>query len=81
MPLRRLAMIRPNRSQSKSLLAGYRLKLECSLIDGARWFAPVFRPSLDVATCPNCGRLSRMVFQHLGLLVCLRCYDRVGRPN
>ena len=48
---------------------------------GARHIAPVFRPSLDVATCPNCGRLSRMVFPHLGHLVCVKCYDRIGRPN
>ena len=48
---------------------------------GVRHIAPVVRPSLDVATCPTCGRLSRMVFQHLGHLVCVRCYDKVGRPN
>jgi hypothetical protein len=48
---------------------------------GARHIAAVCRPSLDVATCPTCGRLSRMVFPHLGHLVCVRCYDRVGRPN
>ena len=48
---------------------------------GARHIAPVGRPSLDVATCPTCGRLSRMVFPHLGHLVCVRCYDRVGRFN
>ena len=47
----------------------------------ARHIAPVSRPSLDVATCPTCGRLSRMVFPHLGHLVCVRCYDRVGRSN
>src|SRR5262245_38188908 len=40
---------------------------------GARHIAPVVRPSLDVATCPTCGRLSRMVFPHLGHLVCVRC--------
>jgi hypothetical protein len=48
---------------------------------GARQIAPVFRPSLDVATCPTCGRLSRLVFPHLGHVVCVRCYDRIGRPN
>jgi hypothetical protein len=48
---------------------------------GARHIGPVFRPSLDVATCPTCGHLSRMVFPHLGHLVCVRCYDRVGKPN
>ena len=48
---------------------------------GARHIGPVSRPSLDVATCPTCGRLSRMVFSHLGHLVCVRCYDRVGRPS
>jgi hypothetical protein len=48
---------------------------------GARHIAPVLRPSLDVATCPTCGRLSRMVFPHLGHLVCVRCYDRIGRPG
>ena len=48
---------------------------------GARHNAPVVRPSLDVATCPTCGRLSRMVFPHLGHVVCVRCYDRVGRPG
>lgn len=47
----------------------------------ARQIAPVHRPSLDVATCPTCGRLSRMVFPHLGHLVCVRCYDRVGRST
>jgi hypothetical protein len=48
---------------------------------GARHIAPVVRPSLDVATCPTCGRLSRMVFPHLGHPVCVRCYDRVGRAG
>jgi len=47
----------------------------------ARHIAPAFGPSPDVATCPNCGRLTRMVSPHLGHLVCGRCYDRVGRPN
>lgn len=48
---------------------------------GARHIAPVIRPSLDVATCPTCGRLSRMVFPYLGHVVCVRCYDRLGRPG
>jgi hypothetical protein len=48
---------------------------------GARHIAPVIRPSLDVGTCPTCGRVSRMIFPHLGHLVCLRCYDRIGRSN
>jgi hypothetical protein len=47
----------------------------------ARHIAAVARPSLDVATCPTCGRLSRMMFPHLGHLVCARCYEKVGRPT
>jgi hypothetical protein len=48
---------------------------------GARHIAPVVRPSLDVATCPTRTRLGRMVFPHLGHLVCVRGYERIGRPN